>query len=150
MSAAFQKKVPKLAVLIVFFVAVLALAAVLFLKAELLGEAFCIKKVVICPKLDRTRSPLDAGGTIYHGLKSVALWLEYVSARDGTPVDVSWYYEDEPVLLETFKLVAGDGARCFYLLKDNGAPLPVGKYRVTVSTPAKLWSDKEFEIVKRK
>jgi hypothetical protein len=48
------------------------------------------------------------------------------------------------------KLMTKDGIRVFYLLREEGTPLPVGSYRVTVSTPAKVWSDINFEIVRRK
>ena len=53
------------------------------------------------------------------------------------------------VLSEPLKLMTKDGVRAFYLLREEGTPLPVGKYRVTISSPTKRLSELDFEIIRK-
>ena len=111
---------------------------------------FKFEEAVICQELGDNREPLLIGNSIPYGPSQICLWLKYSSAREGSHLEVSWYYGNELVLSEPLKLMTKDGVRTFYLLREEGTPLPVGSYRVTVSTPAKVWSDIKFEIARRK
>lgn len=120
------------------------------LKVGPFSSFFKVEEAVICQELGEDREPLLIGNIIPYGPSQICLWLKYSSAREGSHLEVSWYYGNELVLSEPLKLMTKDGVRAFYLLREEGTPLPIGSYRVNVSTPAKVWSDIKFEIVRRK
>lgn len=120
------------------------------LKVGPFSSFFKVEEAVICQELGEDREPLLKGNIIPYGPSQICLWLKYSSAREGSHLEVSWYYGNELVLSEPLKLMTKDGVRAFYLLREEGTPLPIGSYRVNVSTPAKVWSDIKFEIVRRK
>lgn len=133
-----------------FIVILLLLLVTWSMKVGPFSGSFKIEKAVICQELDDERRPVKAGSSIPSGSRQICLWLQYSSAREGSHLEVSWYFGDELVLSEPLKLMTKNGVRAFYLLREEGSPLPVGSYRVTVSTPAKVWTDIKFEVVKRK
>jgi len=137
-------------ILLGFSVILLLLLVTWSLKVGPFSSRFKVEDAVICQELGADRKPLLIGNSIPYGPSQICLWLKYSSAREGSHLEVSWYYGNELVLLEPLKLISKDGVRTFYLLREEGTPLPVGSYRVTVSTPAKVWSDIKFEIVRRK
>lgn len=129
-------------------VIILIVLVTIAFKSGPFGQQFRLEQAVICQELDGNRQPLHVGNTIPYGLRQVCLWLQYASAREGSHLDVSWYYGNELVLSEPLKLMTKDGVRAFYLLQEEGTPLPAGEYRVTVSTASKVWADIGFEIKK--
>ena len=133
-----------------FSVILLLLLVTWSLKVGPFSSFFKVEEAVICQELGDNREPLLIGNSIPYGPSQICLWLKYSSAREGSHLEVSWYYGNELVLSEPMKLMSKDGIRVFYLLREEGTSLPVGLYRVTVSTPAKVWSDINFEIVRRK
>ena len=133
-----------------FSVILLLLLETWSLKVGPFSSFFKVEEAVICQELGDNREPLLIGNSIPYGPSQICLWLKYSSAREGSHLEVSWYYGNELVLSEPLKLMTKDGVRRFYLLREEGTPLPVGSYRVTVSTPAKVWSDIKFEIARRK
>ncbi|NLD06005.1 MAG: hypothetical protein GX672_08995 [Synergistaceae bacterium] len=137
-------------VLLGFSVVLLLLLVAWSLKVGPFSSFFKVEEAVICQELGDNREPLLISNSIPYGPSQICLWLKYSSASEGSHLEVSWYYGNELVLSEPLKLMTKDGVRTFYLLREEGTPLPVGSYRVNVSTPAKVWSDIEFEIVRRK
>lgn len=137
-------------VILGFSVIFLLLLVIWSLKVGPFSSFFKVEEAVICQELGDNREPLLIGNSIPYGTSQICLWLKYSSAREGSHLEVSWYYGKELVLSEPLKLMTKDGVRAFYLLREEGTPLPVGSYRVNVSTPAKVWSDIKFEIVRRK
>lgn len=137
-------------ILLGFSVILLLLLVAWSLKIGPFSSFFKVEEALICQELGGNREPLLVGNSIPYGPSQICLWLKYSSAREGSHLEVSWYYGNELVLSEPLKLIAKDGVRAFYLLREEGTPLPVGGYRVTVSTPAKVWSDIKFEITRRK
>ena len=133
-----------------FSVILLLLLVTWSLKVGPFSSFFKVEEAVICQELGNNREPLLVSNSIPYGPSQICLWLKYSSAREGSHLQVSWYYGNELVLSEPLKLMTKDGVRAFYLLREEGTPLPVGSYRVTVSTPAKVWSDIKFEIARRK
>lgn len=130
-------------------VVVLVILSVVSLKTGLLGSSFRIDKAVVCVELDRNRLPHKVMNTIQYGTRQVCLWFQYSSAPEGNHLEVSWYYGKDLVLSEPLKLMTKDGVRTFYLLREEGTPLPVGKYRVIISSPTKRLSELEFEIIRK-
>lgn len=130
-------------------VVVLVILSVVSLKTGLLGSSFRIDEAVVCVELDRNRLPHKVMNTIQYGTRQVCLWFQYSSAPVGNHLEVSWYYGKDLVLSEPLKLMTKDGVRAFYLLREEGTPLPVGKYRVTISSPTKRLSELEFEIIRK-
>ena len=137
--------------LILLGVAVIVLVVLVAasLKTGLLGSSFRIDKAVVCVELDRDRLPHKVMNTIQYGTRQVCLWFQYSSAPEGNHLEVSWYYGKDIVLSEPLKLMTKDGVRAFYLLRAEGTPLPVGKYRVTISSPTKRLSGLEVEIIRK-
>lgn len=131
-------------------VVLLILLSAWSLRGGLFGASFRIDKAVVCKELDDNRQPLRADEDIPYGSRQICLWFSYSSASEGSHVTVSWYYGKDLVLSESLKLMSKDGTRAFYLLRDEGTPLPVGSYRATVSTPARTWADIKFNVVRRK
>ena len=131
-------------------VVVLVILSVISLRTGLLGSSFSIDKAVVCIELDSNRLPHKVRQTIQYGVRQVCLWFQYSSAPEGNHLEISWYYEDEKVLSESLKLMTKDGMRAFYLLEEEGTPLPAGKYRVTISSATKVLSSLDFEIIRKK
>ena len=136
--------------LLAFSVVFLLLLVTWSLKVGPLLSSFKVDEALICQELDGNREPLLVGSSIPYGPSQICLWLKYSSARQGSHLEVSWYYGEDLVLSEPLKLMTKDGVRAFYLLREEGTSLPVGTYRVTVSAPDKVWADIKFEIVRRK
>ncbi len=133
-----------------FSVILLLLLVTWSLKVGPFGSSFRVEQALICQELNDNRNPLYVSNSIPYGSRQICLWLQYSSAREGSHLEVSWYYGKDLVLSEPLKLMTKNGVRAFYLLREEGTPLPVGSYRVTVSTPDKVWSDIKFEVVRRK
>lgn len=127
-------------------VVLLIFLAILSFKAGPFRSSFSVDEVLISQELDGSRKPIRIGNRIPSGVRQVCLWLKYSSAREGSYLEVSWFYQDEMVLSERVGLTAKDGVRAFYLLRDSGDALPTGDYKVTVSTAAKKWSETDFRI----
>ena len=120
------------------------------LRGGSFGESFRIDKTVVCQELDDNRQPVKAQRDIPYGSRQICLWFKYSSASEGSHVQVSWLYGKDLVLTESLRLMTKDGTRAFYLLREDGTPLPVGSYTATVSTPARKWSEIKFNVVRRK
>ena len=129
-------------------VVVLVILSVVSLRTGLLGNSFSIDDAVVCIELDANRLPHKIRETIQYGVRQVCLWFKYSSAHEGSHLEISWYYENEKVLAESLKLMTKDGMRAFYLLQEEGTPLPEGKYRVDISTATRVLSSLNFEIVR--
>jgi hypothetical protein len=137
-------------ILLGFTVVLLLLLVTWSLKVGPFGNSFRVEEALICKELDGNRKPLHVSNSISYGSRQICLWLRYSSAREGSHLEVSWYYGKDLVLSEPLKLMTKNGDRAFYLLREEGTPLPIGSYRVTVSTPSKVWADIKFEVVRRK
>lgn len=120
------------------------------LRGGTFGASFQIDRAVVCQELDQNRQPVNEGSDIPYGSRQICLWFQYSSASEGSHVEIKWYYGKDLVLSESLKLMSKDGVRAFYLLREEGTPLPVGSYRVTVSTPARIWTEIKFNVVRRK
>ncbi|MEG1824710.1 MAG: hypothetical protein RR501_08025 [Cloacibacillus sp.] len=131
-------------------VIILAALVALSLKSGLFVNPFKIDKAVVCVELDRKRRPHKVMDTIPYGTRQVCLWFQYSSAPEGNRLEIAWYYGKDLVLSESLKLMAKNGERAFYLLREEGTALPIGKYRVTISSPTKKLSDLNFEIARKK
>lgn len=130
-------------------VVILAALVAVSLKAGLLGGQFKIDKAVVCVELDRERRPNKVMEKIPYGTRQVCLWFKYSNAPEGNHIDISWYYGKDLFQSESLKLMTKNGERAFYLLREAGTPLPIGKYRVTISSPTKKLSDLQFEIARK-
>lgn len=124
----------------------LILSAILSFKIGAFRGSFLVEEALICQELNGFRQPLRAGNNIFHGARQVCLWLKYSSAREGGHIDVSWYYNNDLILSEKVSLTAVDGVKTFYLLRDEGTPLPSGSYRVTVSASSRQWAGIDFYV----
>lgn len=127
-------------------VILLILSVIISFKAGPFRSSFRVEEVLICQELDGSRQPLRIGNSIPYGVRQVCLWLKYMSAREASYLEVSWFYEKDVILSERVGLTAKDGVRAFYLLREEGDILPKGNYSVVVSTGSKKWSEISFHI----
>ena len=119
-------------------------------KPEIFGEQLDINNACVCLELDDNRQPLHISNNIPYGSRQICLWFNYKSSRDGTHVDVTWYYGKDVVLDESMKLMDKEGTKAFYLRREEGTALPAGKYKVVLSTNNKIITEIPFAILKRK
>lgn len=131
-------------------IVLLAFLAILSFNAGPFRSSFNVEEVVVCQELDGSRQPLRIGNNIPSGVRQVCLWLKYSSAREGSYLEISWFYEEEMILSEMVRLTAKNGSRAFYLLREAGDALQEGNYKVAVTTAAKKWSEIAFRIERQK
>lgn len=103
-----------------------------FRAYSVIAGSFQIDDILICEELSGDMRPLPTSGDLSDGLKQVCLWFSYSRAREGDVVELSWRYRDETIQRESFRLAERSGMRSFYLLREDGSPLPAGNYMVTL------------------
>lgn len=133
-----------LAISIVFIL----LLCVWSLKYDFFGNALRIEKSLVCIELGDNREPISVSNNIPYGARQVCLWFRYASAQVESHLKISWYFNKDLILSEQLKLVDKEGIKAFYLLKEAGAPLSAGSYRVVISTPTKTLSEIPFIVNK--
>lgn len=133
-----------------FSVVVLLFLIAWSLKPELFRDQFNISKAYVCLELDADRKPLHISDNVPYGTRQVCLWFDYESFREGVHLEITWYYGKDVVLDESLKLMNKKGTKAFYLLREEGTPLPAGKYKAVLSTHNKIITEIPFQISKRK
>ncbi|MDR1482496.1 MAG: hypothetical protein LBI74_07720 [Synergistaceae bacterium] len=101
-----------------------------FRADNMIAGSFRLEDLQICEELDEDMKPLNAGKSVQEGIKQVCLWFSYSSAREGDSLEINWSFEDKPIQKDVFRIDNAGGMRAFYLLMEDGSPLPVGSYSV--------------------
>jgi hypothetical protein len=89
-----------------------------------------LEDIQICEELDEDMKPLNAGKSVQEGIKQVCLWFSYSSAREGDSLEINWAFENQTIQRDVFRIASIEGVRAFYLLMEDGSPLPAGSYSV--------------------
>lgn len=118
------------------------------LKYDFFGNSLHIEKSLVCLELGDNREPLSVSSNISYGVRQVCLWFRYASGQGESYLKISWYLNNDLILSEQLKLTNKEGIKAFYLLKEAGAPLSTGSYRVVISTPTNTLSEIPFIINK--
>ncbi len=108
-----------------------------------------IPRAFVCREIDPSSIPVPVSGRLSSRQSQVCIWFEYNHAGKDDKIKIICYKDKEEIIRQQIALAAGQGIRAFYLVKDDGRPLPAGKYSVVISNATKVWkTDPEsFEIV---
>ena len=108
--------------------------------------SFEIDRVLLCDEVDDQMHPLRTGTVFEYGARQLCLWFDYSRSAGGDNVQVRWYYRNRAIHSEFIRLSAGNGAKTFCLLLEDGSPLPKGSYSVQISLYDRIFSDVSFVI----
>jgi hypothetical protein len=109
----------------------------LFFCGSVVSPVSSLFEAAVCEGLNEDLAPVGAGNSFHYGVRQIGLWFRYRSARKGDTVQVEWFYGSHLVFRESFVLQPMEGIRAFYLVREDGTPLPPGEYCVRVG-PAGL------------
>lgn len=129
-------------------VVLLLLACSWSLRYDIFSDALHIDDSAVCMDLDEGRQPLRKNANIPFGTRQVCLWFKYSKGYEGCHIKVAWYFNGNLMWLEQQRLMVKNGVKAFYLLREDGTPLPNGKYKILISTPTKVLSEIPFAILK--
>jgi len=122
------------------------LLAVLLLSVPLValllwqqGHRFSVGPVsvtgaVVCRELDDSGSPVGEGPLFKWGGRQVCLLFKYETPRPGGALSVTWRFQSQEIFRETIRVNDTGGVRAFFLLREDGSPLPVGDYEVSIES----------------
>jgi len=122
------------------------LLAVLLLSVPLValllwqqGHRFSVGPVsvtgaVVCRELDDSGSPVGEGPLFKWGGRQVCLLFKYETPRPGGSLSVTWRFQSQEIFRETIRVNDTGGVRAFFLLREDGSPLPVGDYEVFIES----------------
>ena len=89
--------------------------------------------VSVCEELDEQLRPLGGGSPFSFGIRQLGVRFRFRLARQGESLQVRWFYQNHLIHEESLSVESSEGTRAFYLVREDGAPLPVGEYGVTIS-----------------
>ncbi|MBQ7263956.1 MAG: hypothetical protein IJR14_09610 [Synergistaceae bacterium] len=81
-----------------------------------------------------------------HGARQVCIRFDYDRLQDSEQIDVLWDWGEKRVQEERYALPAPSGTRMYCLLKEDGSPLPMGPYTVTIQRGDEILPQFHFEI----
>lgn len=149
MSAASANNEARSILLIGFFVVVLVFLLSWSVRLDnVTAGSFRLDELVVCDDLDDNMNPNVAMNNFPGDTKQVCLWFEYSKARDGDMLDIRWRFDGNDIQHESFRIVHARGTRAFYLLREDGAPLPAGTYSVELMCNGRTKSVREFTVAK--
>ncbi|MDR3321075.1 MAG: hypothetical protein LBS93_01395 [Synergistaceae bacterium] len=127
-----RKQVYKLLLLALFVVFLMIFLFWSFSAGDIIAGSFRLGDIQICEELGDNMVPVNAGTTLPGGAKQVCLWFDYTKARVGDALEIVWKFGERRIQRDSYRLPASGGVRAFYLLKEDGSPLPAGSYSVEI------------------
>jgi len=106
-----------------------------------------IPKAYLCKEIQQNITPVPFTENLYPDQKQVCIWFEYERAKSGDKIKISCYKDKELISEQFATLTTKNGVRAFYLMRSDGTTLPLGKYRVVLSSSTKVWYEFAFEVV---
>jgi len=107
-----------------------------------------IDSAVICRELDDFNLPVGEDSVFQWGGRQVCLLFHYEAPRPGGFMDVIWRFRDRVIFRESLRIGETSGSRAFFLLREDGSPLPVGKYDVAIESDGKEQFRIPFSVVR--
>lgn len=104
-----------------------------FRTDNILAGSFRIDDIQICEELDENMKPVQVTGNFAGDAKQACLWFEYSRARVGDVLEIVWQLEETTIQKDSFRLSHEKGAKAFYLMKEDGSALLLGKYTVKIN-----------------
>ena len=117
-----------------------------FRADNMIAGSFRLEDIQICEELDEDMKPLNAGKSAQEGIKQVCLWFSYSSAREGDSLEINWAFENQTIQRDVFRIVSVEGVRAFYLLMEDGSPLPAGSYSVELYCNGRKKAAEPFRV----
>lgn len=118
-------------------------------RLDIYNNSLLIEKSLVCLELNEKRAPLKIVTEFSHGVPQVCFWMKYRSGKVPRDIDITWIFDKQEVLSESQTLVSKEGIKVFYLLREDGSPLPDGSYKVIVSDKGRIMTEIPFKVVKR-
>ncbi len=81
-----------------------------------------------------------------YGTRQVCMRFDYSRLEADGDIQVIWDYGEKRVQAETYTLTAPSGTRTYCLLKEDGSPLPKGRYSVMIQYGSVAMPKFHFEI----
>jgi hypothetical protein len=86
---------------------------------------------VSCADLSDSMEPQEVSSEFPRDVRQVCIFFRYRSPGEEQVV-IIWSHRGKVIQKEMLTLHKGDGRKAFYLLKEDGSPLPPGDYDVSV------------------
>lgn len=136
--------------LIGVIITILLITTVWAFKEDLYNNSLILEQAVICTELDDNKCPVQNNDYIKYGARNVCLWIKYKTPRTPRELNLQWRLNNKLVLSENQLITDEKGIKAFYFLREDGAPLPAGRYRVVISDGYKAKNEIPFTIKKMK
>jgi len=104
-----------------------------------------VRDAVSCLDLDDSMEPQGVSSQFPTGTRQVCLFFRYSSPSD-EDLSIIWSHQGRTVQRESLSLKRGEGKKAFYLLREDGSPLPSGGYRVDMFWGIRKLAGVEFSI----
>lgn len=111
-----------------------------------MGQGFMISDVSVSVDFERHQFLTGTVSRFPYGARQVCVRFNYSRLADGAPIDVIWAWDEKRVQADTYEVPAPSGTRMYCLLKEDGSPLPRGKYTVEIRSRAESMPKFHFEI----
>jgi hypothetical protein len=127
-----RKQVGVLLLLGLFVVVLIILSSWSFRADNVIAGSFRLNDIQICEELDDDMKPVSADVPLSGGATQACLWFDYSRAREGDSLEIVWSFGERKIQRDSYRLSESSGVRAFYLMRDDGAPLPAGEYSVAI------------------
>ncbi len=92
-----------------------------------------IYDVSVCEELDEQLRPVGGGSPFCFGIRQLGVRFRFRLARQGESLQVRWLYQNHLIHEESLSVESTEGVKAFYLVREDGAPLPAGEYFVSIA-----------------
>jgi hypothetical protein len=107
-----------------------------------------IHNAVLCEELNENNLPSTPAERFEWGTRQVCLRFVYSAPRTGSQVRIQWVYESRVIFQEQLTISDKKGVKAFYLLREDGTPLPMGEYCVVVESDGREALRRCFSITR--
>jgi len=99
-----------------------------------LAGPVCIDSAVVCSELDGSSCPVGEASIFQWGGRQVCLRFHYEAPRPGSVMDIVWRFQGRVIFRESMRIGDTSGTKAFFLLREDGSPLPAGDYVVAIES----------------
>ncbi|HQO83545.1 MAG TPA: hypothetical protein PLS21_06060 [Synergistales bacterium] len=107
-----------------------------------------IDEAIVCRELDDSSRPVGEASVFQWGGRQVCLMFRYEAPRPGSVMDIVWRFQDRVIFRESLRIGETSGSKAFFLLREDGSPLPVGEYDVAIESDGKERCRIPFSVVR--
>lgn len=108
---------------------------------------FRVDDAFVCVDVDDSAVPWGVGDRFGFGVRQLCLLLDYSGGEGEDMARFRWYFKDQLVHEELQVLDHGANCRMFYILREDGSPLPAGTYEVRVDVNGRMARRIPFSVV---